>query len=207
MKSHYNVEEMFVMPGMSAFGFRFKGGSSSPEPEPVITNWETPLMARSRRETYPMIQRAIRGQGFGPAGFLKLRQDTAYSGYDKSFGTMKDDLHSQLNRTLDPDDKRSYDSMSQLLDRQYNIGRDNIRRGFVAEKVQDKDIGMGMATDALAKESRMAIGGASMYNQAIMKGMAQDARFGTFESNIAGGAGSFLMDAYYAKQMTGGKTL
>lgn len=196
----------------SEFGIfaRFKGGGGKApkQPDPPTSQLaDTKYMKEIRSEVYPYSENAMAGLGFGPQSLTKLRWDSMYKGLDESFETAQYDMSAQLNRVLKPGDERPREFMTKNLGRSYYAAKDVLSRQKRSELVSDKQLGMGMAADSLAREQRMSVSNANAYNATLQANMINQRQFGTFATNVAGGVGEGLMDAYFAKQMAGGATI
>ncbi len=183
---------------------RFKGSSGPDPPNPNIADTEFSKWARG--VSYPAIGSAIAGEGLDP-DLLAKRKTSAFKSLEKSYGTAAGELESNLSRTVAPGDTRVKGALRNTLSRSYVTGKDYIRRGFDQELVDDKTLGITMANDALAQEKRMAVGLSSQYNQALASNQVNEAQFGTFSTNLAGGlgefAGSYIADQYFSSKMAG----
>ncbi len=202
MKNRFGKEIHGEM-GMFA---RFKGGGKAPAP-PSSGLADTKYMKQIRGETYPYIENAIAGKGYGPESLTNMRSSSMYAGLKTSFDTAGQDMQAQLNRVLKPGDDRPREFMTKNLGRDYYTAKDTIARQQRTEKVSDKQMGMGMAADSLAQEQRMSVSNANAYNATLQANMVNQRQFGNFATNVAGGVGSGMMDAYFAKQMAGGATI
>ena len=179
---------------------RFKGGGGGSDP-PSSTLSDNATRKYARQELYPMVNRGLKGKGFGTPQFQRQRKKSFMSDLNESFGTAKSELTSQMNRTLDPDDFRVKDYLSNTLSREYVTKKDDINRALRTEKVADTDMSMNLAADYLASEKRMTVSGAQMYNQAVQGNIAMQGQAGTFGTNVASGLGSGMADYYYAQKM------
>jgi len=192
--------------GISSHGSaRFIGGGGSSKQEPPSANIaDTPEAKDYRQDLYPLLTQGIQGKGFGPAALTNKRWANLRSGYDKAFAGAESNLQSQMGRIVNPADSRVKAFMSQNLARTYNTGVDNLNRAQRQEFDTDRDIAMNLTGDALAREQRMTISGTQATNAAMLTQMGREAQFGNFATNVAGGVGSGLVDAYFAQKMSGG---
>ena len=187
-------------------GCRFVGGGGGGGAPSSGVNREHGSMPAIRKELYPQIGNAMAGKGYGPESLTNMRWQDMNQGFDKSFAGAKSQMTSQMGRVVDPRDTRTKTAVSQGLARDYASGKDSLNRGRRQEAEGDRRMGMGMAADAIAKEQRMTVSGAQQYNNALRTSMGNEARFGTFGSNVAGGVGSGMVDAYFANQIAGKAT-
>ncbi len=195
----YNINEFILT--SSSHNVRFKGGGGDPAPPPSSAMADTEIKKYARSTLYPMVSQGMKGEGFGTPELTAQRSTDMYRGLNLSYERASSDLQSNMSRTIDPEDTRVKDFMSQSLNRAYVTGKDNISRSIRQEKVSDIDVSQGMAADYLAGEKRMAIGGAQMYNQALQQNIMDQQRMGTFNTNVAAGVGSGAMDYYFAQKM------
>lgn len=193
----YNVNEFIIEKWPSV---KFKGGGGSSKP-PSSQIKPTASMKWSAEELYPMVERGMAGEGYGPSGLLNLRRTSTERGLAESFAQTKGEFESQIARTVRPDDWRVKSYLGSSLGRAYASARDDQKRMFRTEAVQDRDLSMSLAADYLAQEKRMTVSGTQAYNQALQMNAANQAQYGTFATNLAGGIGSGLMDYMYSRQM------
>lgn len=184
---------------------RLKGGGGGDPPSSRLK--DTEYMKEIRSETYPYIENAMAGEGYGPKSLTNMRWNSMYEGLESSFETAGQDMQSQLNRVLKPGDERPREFMTKNLGRSYYAAKDTLARQKRSELVSDKQMGMGMAADAIGKEQRMSVSNANAYNATLQANAVDQRQFGTFGTNVAGGVGEGMMDAYFAKQMSGGATI
>ncbi len=186
-----------------AFGFfvRFKGGGGAKPPNSNIA--DTPTAQWARQNLYPVYNRALEGKGFTTPALDRVRQNAAYGGLLQSFLEGRSELERTMERVINPNDLGVKQHLLDLYNRNYQSGKDALRRGFKAEKLSDKDQAFGMAAGAIGNEMRMGIANMQAYNNALQTQMAQEAQYGTMMTNIAGGLGYALPSFYYAKKMGG----
>ncbi len=180
-------------------GCRFKGDGGGGPPSATMEDTETRKYARET--LYPMVKSGLEGKGYGTLAFLQQRRKTLYGGLDESFTEAKSDLKSQMSRTIDPQDTRVRNYVTNMLSREYFGKKDEISRALRMEKVSDTDMSMAMAADYLAGEKRMSVSGAQMYNRALQQNIMDQEQMGTFGTNVAAGLGSSMADFYYAQKM------
>lgn len=193
--TEYNVNKY-----MTGWSWRFKGGGGKSRP-PSSYIAPTASMQWAKGELYPMVERGMAGKGYGTSKLTNLRRASTTEGLRESFAQTKDEFESQMSRTVRSEDERVKDYLRSNLQRAYVSAQDDLRRGFRAEAIQEQDLSMGLAADYLAQEKRMSVSGTQAYNQALQMNMANQARYGTFATNLAGGVGSGLMDYMYSRQM------
>ena len=179
-------------------GLRFKG-SKPKAPSSSIADTENRKWAR--QTLYPDITNAMEGRGFGPTSLLNKRYSSTMEGLDESYGQAQGDLTSQLARSVRPGDTRVSNFAQNQLTRDYITAKDQLRRGFTQEKLDDQEIGLGMAADALAQEKRMSIQGAGQYNTAMTQQRAYEQQYGTFGTNLWGGIGEGAASYMFAQKM------
>ena len=178
--------------------FKDDGGSADPPSAQIA---DTGFRKYARRTLYPMVRRALQGKGFGTKASSQQRRQSLRRGLTRSYETAQEELGSTMTRTIPKEDVRVRDFMQSQLERAYVGKKDELKRSFRQERVGDIDLGMGLATDYLAGELRMTTNAAQMYNQAVQRSMIDRQRLGAFETNVASGLGSSMMDYYYAQKM------
>lgn len=185
---------------------RYKGGSPKQQAPPSSTLTDTPERQAARDELFPMLRNALAGRGFGPESLTRRRDEDRFAGLKTSFNTARGEVESQLSRTVDPRDTRVTSFVSQGLDRAFNTAQDNLKRQIRSERVSDEQLGRELTADTIAQEQRMSISGAQSFNQQMAINFSNQQEFGTFGTNVAGGIGSGLTDAFFARKFAGTAT-
>jgi hypothetical protein len=180
---------------------RFKGGGSPDPPSSTIA--DTDYTKSFRNDVYPMIDNAMAGKGFGPLEVTNRLNQMRSDSIDSSYATARGELNSDLARTLQRGDSRPSDYLNQALNRQQITDKDTLRRNIQAEKIADMDTGMTMANSVLASERRMSGANVDAYNSTLQQAARNDAQYGTFGTNVAGGLGAGMTDYYFAQKMAG----
>lgn len=177
---------------------RFKGDDPPSSGLP-----QTKTSRYTRQQLYPLLQQAMSGQGILPGGLAVRRKENASQGLLDAFSTARSDLQSELSRTLRPGDIGPQQYLMAAMDRNFLSQKDDLRRGFHMEDLTDKDLGMSLTATAIGNEKRMGVNAMQTYNQAMAQNMDNQARFGTFETNLMGNLGEATMNLYFAKRMGG----
>jgi hypothetical protein len=194
----FNVNDFFK----DKLNRRFKDGGSGGSSGPPQSFPETADTRAAKGMMYPLVTNAIQGRGFGTDQSNRRSMMDRRGGLEESYNTARGEATSQMARTLRPEDTRVRSFVGSSLSRAYTTSKDDLERTMRAERVSDKQMGMDMASGMLANEQRLGVNAAESYNNALTQNMANASRMGTFQSNIASGAGEGLMDAYYANQMS-----
>jgi hypothetical protein len=181
-------------------GFLGMGGGM-PSAEPY--NPQTKFTKWADKNILPMLKRAMKGEGLGPEGFSSDRLKAQYEGLESAYETASDELGSNLNRTVHPEDVRVRNFATNQLGRAYIGAKDSIRLGERKALVEDEGLATKMAMDTTAQANMIGLNTAGMYNQTQAQASEIDRRYGTFGTNLAYGAASGLADMYFAKQMAG----
>ena len=177
---------------------RFKGGGGS-TPSSNISNTKTGEYAREN--LYPIFERGLAGKGLMPAQLNQRLQREDREGLSKSFKLAGEDMRSDMSRVLDSRDARSRGSMEQQLARSYDTAKDSLRRRDIQRDITDQDTARDMSFAAVSNEARMGASAMQSYNSATQQQIANEARYGTFGTNVAGGLGSAATSLYFANAM------
>ena len=180
------------------------GSKPKAPPQPTSNIPQTLTGQWAKDQVYPLIQQGMSGGGLLPQGLQSLRQQEARQGLTSSFGQARQELGSDLSRILHPGDTGPRNYLMNQMDRQKLSAQDALTRGFRMEQLTDQQGARDMGFGAWGNEMRMGIGSMQAYNQAESGRLANEAQYGTFGTNVAGGLGSMLTSAHFAPKMAGG---
>lgn len=137
-------------------------------------------------ELYPWIQKVAGGEGLlGDISLLDEVNQIRKEVLPQNLLTVR-----LLNRLLDPDDARTKQAVSQMQTEQVHNAIDDVKRQNILKAAEDQQWAKAMMTDMVANEKQMSTSIGSMYEQAAQNALEQQARYGTFLSNLGEGLGS-----------------
>lgn len=176
----FNTEEII----RDKFGpsCRFKGGNgySSP-PRPQLSQ----MGKWGQKRIYADIERALAGGGLGPSGGLqKLR-----AGYARAYPQAERGLESQLKRLVPKEDIGVQRYARGMLSRAYAGDIEALKWRDIETKYNEQQEALGMGLDALSAEKGMATSITQLLNRQREIDLANQARFGTFGTQLGRGIG------------------
>jgi hypothetical protein len=189
----YNVDSHWT-----GHSLRLKGGGGK-QAQPARPHL-TEIGKAAQSEVYGDITRGLGGGGALPQQTQDIARKYQVGGLTDAIDTGREELQSDMSRTVAKQDTRVKDYMMDTFDRSAATSVDDQRRGFQEQDFKDQEWAMAAGTDAIAGEKRMGVGILGMYNQGQANDYANLQANGSFGSNLMGGLVEGGMSAAYSNQ-------